>query len=266
MPELPEAHTIAQGLNEALCGKTLKAVQILDGTALTGHGSTEPVFGFEDFLGRKILSVSRRGKGILFSMQGVSRAILVQLGMTGQVLLQDSPGHCRARFLTEEGPAAHYLDTRRLGRVRLVSPETEEAVDALSPEFTPEYLACVLSHRTAKIKALLLDQKLVAGLGNIYATEALFRARIRPKRSGGSLKKREVLALHRAIRKSLQAGIRWRGASIANYVDAHGDKGEVQRHFLAYARQGKPCRRCGDILKRVVVAARGSVFCPGCQK
>lgn len=265
MPELPEAHTIACSLEGRMKGHVLKDIVVRDATALTGHKNKSSVPSVQDYLGRKICRVSRWGKAVALELEE-GRKILVKLGMTGQLLWGQGAAESRVVFHTSGGIVC-YKDRRRLGRIELCQQGSLPllGVDALSPDFNQKTFYQRLRHRTASIKSLLLDQGFVSGIGNIYATEALFLAGIRPAKKGGALSPAETGRLVQALQAVLKKGIRYRGSSIATYVDALGRPGTAQRHFAAYGRQGKPCKRCQTELKKITIGGRGSVFCPKCQ-
>jgi formamidopyrimidine-DNA glycosylase len=203
-------------------------------------------------------------------------SLIVRLGMTGQLLWAEDGGgfrpdrHTHAELNFDQGGVLYYRDVRKFGEMFLLPTDgVEEAlhvgVEPLESTFTPDVLgrACRCS---SKIKSLLLNQTKIAGIGNIYADEALFRAGIRPTRRAASLRREEIRALHRAIREVLRAGIRHRGSSIANYRDASGQPGRFVARHRVYQRQGKPCRVCGTAIRRIVLGQRGTHFCPACQR
>lgn len=234
--------------------------------------------------------MTRRGKYILTELDSPGDAnllrgrgaepelLVVHLGMTGQLRLVEPEvpllTHTHVIFELESGVQLRFRDIRRFGRVLL---GTEEELvrerklprlgpEPIDPEFTSGDLRARLRGRRAPVKALLLDQAVVAGVGNIYADESLFRARIRPARPGGSLSRAAVARLHEALRESLLAGIRNRGSSVDDYVDAWGEKGSQQEQLLVYGRAGDPCVRCGRPLSLVRLAGRSTVFCRRCQR
>jgi formamidopyrimidine-DNA glycosylase len=199
--------------------------------------------------------------------------------MTGQLLwTKDAPDapapYARAVLTMEDGAMVTFADARRFGRAWFLPVGAAErrrawggrtGVDAMSPRFTARGLGDALRGRTAAVKGLILDQRIVAGVGNIYADEALFRARIHPTRAGGALTTAEVARLHRAIRDRLRMGIAVGGASFDRYRDAHGGRGGMQDLFLVHRRRGEPCPRCRTTIEKGVVAQRGTYWCPRCQ-
>ena len=234
--------------------------------------------------GRRIVAVRRRGKFVVFDLDG-GEALIVSLRMTGQLLFHEN-GAPEERFLRAvirfaDGTALHFADTRKFGRMAVVDAAVLErdpprgkaplheslGVEPLSRTFTVKWLSAFLQRRRrAPIKPLLLDQRGIAGVGNIYAIEALWRAKIHPLRKAGSLRAQEVARMHEALRWVLHKGIRYGGASRRDYVDARGNEGRMQREFKVYAREGEPCPRCGRAIVRTVVAGRGTFHCPRCQR
>ncbi len=227
--------------------------------------------------GRRIERVARRGKYILCHLD-TAELLVVHLGMTGQLryVTPDVPllTHTHAIFSLDGGAELRYRDVRRFGR--LLFGTEEDLVRArklprlgpepIDPDFRPLDLMERLRGRRAPLKALLLDQGVVAGVGNIYADESLFRARLRPDRPAGSLSRASVVRLHGALRESLLTGIRNRGSSVDDYVDAWGEKGRQQEELLVYGRAGEPCVSCGRPLSIVRLAGRSTVFCRRCQR
>lgn len=235
--------------------------------------------------GRTIRSVGRRGKFVVFELDD-GEALIVSLRMTGKLLFQTeratADAYTRATVLFEDGSVLDFADTRKFGRMAIVDqselagePPSGGArmplhrslgIEPLSRRFTARWLAELLRRRSrAAIKPLLLDQRAIAGVGNIYAIEALWRARIHPLRTAGSLKPAEVVRLREAIRWVLHKGIRLGGASRRDYRDARGNRGRMQREFNVYDRAGEPCPRCGRAVVRTVVGGRGTFHCPRCQ-
>lgn len=275
MPELPEVETIRRQLAQHVGGRTITDVEVLDPLLV----DPEDPRSFEHRVsGRSIEGLRRTGKYLFVDLDG-GEALALHLRMTGQLLWSpaepdEAVPHARAVFRIDDGSVITFADVRRFGRAWLLPPgraDRERAwggrtgVDAMSPRFTAHGLGHSLSGRTAAIKALILDQRIVAGVGNIYADEALFRARIHPRRPGGSLSPAEVSRLHRAIRDRLRMGISVGGASFDRYRDAHGGLGGMQDLFLVHRRRGEPCPRCRTTIEKGVVAQRGTYWCPRCQ-
>lgn len=253
------------------------------------HRVTDPVPArhiAQRLAGRSIVRVGRRGKLVVLELDG-GEALIVSLRMTGKLLFRDANAvddpYVRAVFRFGDGTLLRFADTRKFGRIAVVDlADLDDAarervrgaplhrslgVEPLSRRFTVAWLAAMLARRgRAAIKPLLLDQREIAGIGNIYAIEALWRARIHPLRSAGSLRPDEVVRLHDAIRWVLRKGIRFGGASMRDYRDSRGERGRMQQEFAMYGRSGEPCPRCGARIVRTVVGGRGTFHCPRCQR
>lgn len=220
--------------------------------------------------GRRVASVKRRGKKILIGLEPAG-ILCIHLGMTGQLTVEsaDAPTKPHTHFLVEvdDRKQLRFRDPRRFGGIWWLDDE-KEAESGLGPEpltIRPQRLARLLSRTRRAIKAALLDQALIAGLGNIYADEALFRARIHPLAPAHALTVDHVRRLNRAIKLILRQAIRHRGSSISDYIDVNGQSGRFQNLHQVYGREGKPCTNCGTPLQRIVVCGRSTHFCPRCQ-
>jgi len=272
MPELPEVETIRRTLAEHVSGRTIKAVELYWPDAVVSWGN----LGFTEIVsGRMIEGLGRRGKYLLFGLSG-GWTLVAHMRMTGRLLYYkqaELPAkHTHVLFRLDQGEL-HFNDVRKFGR--LVAVPTSEhlllpSLAKLGPEplesvFTPEVFSQRLGTQKRPIKSALLDQEVVAGLGNIYADEALFLAHVNPWRPGHSLNEREIQALHGAIVKVLRAGIAAQGTSFRDYRDANGEKGAFQEQLYVYGRAGKPCRDCGRPLEKGRLGGRTTVFCPRCQ-
>lgn len=216
--------------------------------------------------GRIIQRLRRRGKQIFFDLDG--GVLYVHLGMTGKLLWNGEPGkYTRAVFELDHGVLL-YDDVRQFGRVEFFEtlPKVFESAgpDALGISFDDFHAR--LSQRHGQIKALLLNQSFLAGIGNIYADETLFAARIHPRAAVSRLSKRRAEQLYRSLLEVLNAAIAQRGSSVSNYVDSAGERGSFQQMHNVYGRAGKPCPRCGATIRRVVIAQRGTHYCPRCQR
>jgi formamidopyrimidine-DNA glycosylase len=277
MPELPEVETVVRGLRTVLPGRTITAVRL---------GKTDfidnPTALAESLPGSRIVSASRLGKFIRLELEAGERPgahperrqFVVHLGMTGRLLVcsPDEPcaKHTHAWFELDDGRELRYVDPRRFGRMLLVNDSVIAVLasrlgqDPL--EISRAEFARLFSRRRATIKSLLLDQRLLRGVGNIYADESLWLARLHPARPGGSLHAGELARLFRALRIVLRSAIRWRGSSIVNYVDERGEPGGYQHRHRVYQREGKPCARCGARVRRMVIIGRSAHFCPRCQR
>ena len=270
MPELPEVETYVRELRPQLEGK-----RVVQGHVHWPRIIAQPdVSLFLDLIrGRRFDSFERRGKYILLGLDS-GESLIIHLRMTGEIRVHpatvEADKHTHLLLDLESGERLHYRDPRKFGRVWLVN-DPATILGRLGPEpfstgFTLAGLAERLAGRTASIKALLLDQTILAGVGNIYADEALFMAKIDPRRAGGSLSPAEIDALHGAVRAVLQAGIDGRGSSLQNYAPPAGEKGSFQEQHQVFRRTDQPCYHCGTPIRRVVLAQRSTHFCPICQK
>ncbi|HEX7474982.1 MAG TPA: bifunctional DNA-formamidopyrimidine glycosylase/DNA-(apurinic or apyrimidinic site) lyase [Dehalococcoidales bacterium] len=270
MPELPEVETTINDLKPDVEGRTIAEVEIPD-----DHAIATPSAGKfkKELAGQKIISLSRRGKHLLFKLDN-GRFLIVHLRMTGSLLIKkatDEPEKfVRVIIRLTGGNAIHFRDPRRFGRMWLVD-DPNNIVGNLGPEpleadFTPAVLASILKGRKTPIKSTLLDQKLIAGIGNMYADEALYHARIHPLLPAGNLKKAEIDRLFEAIQFVLRQGIREKGASTETYIRPGGIKGEAHLQFRVAHQKGKTCPVCGGPIERIVVGQRGTFYCPRCQK
>lgn len=284
MPELPEVETVRRQLDPELAGRVIEAVEVLD------PYFTKPreVAGFErSATGRTLAGVGRRGKYLLLEFDD-GDTLVIHLRMTGNLILADRDGerpapdgriyvppkgaHLKARFALDGDLELRFYDPRRFGRGFIAGPAELESylgerlgVEPLSAEFTVDELARVTDGRRGPLKSFLLDQKGVAGIGNIYADEALHRARLHPLSPGGSMKREHHEALHRGIVEALGRGVELGGASIDDYRDAMGGNGSMQEEFLVHLREGEACLACGGTVNRIVVGGRSTYYCPGCQ-
>jgi formamidopyrimidine-DNA glycosylase len=276
LPELPEVETLAADLRPLLVGRTVAGCD-LRFPAIVRY--PDPALFTELVVGRRIEALTRRGKYLLHHLDGWQGLLLVvHLGMTGQWRCVEAgapePDHLHAVFTLDDGRLLRYRDVRRFGRL-LAGSERElvgaRALPRLGPEpidpsFTAADLYRRLHARRAPLKALLLDQAVVAGVGNIYADESCFRARLRPDRPANTLSRRSVTRLREALDSSLRQAILNRGSTVATYRDAWGQIGGEQERLQVYGRAGEPCLRCGRPLARVRLAGRSTVYCRRCQR
>jgi formamidopyrimidine-DNA glycosylase len=271
MPELPEVETIRRQLEPAVRGRAIEALEILDARWSAPLAPAE----LADALGgRRVEELRRRGKYLDWSLEGGIH-LLMHLRMTGTLLLDPplAPAHTRVRIALEGGRELLFVDPRRFGTGQLVAGEAalEEfyaqrlGVEPFDEAFTPALLRELARGRAAPIKAFLLDQRMVAGVGNIYADEALFRAGVHPRRAAGALRPAQYALLRDAIREVLLAGIDARGASIDDFRHLDGARGSFQDRFLVHRRGGEPCVRCGTTITKLVVGGRGTYVCVHCQ-
>ena len=272
MPELPEVETVRRRLLPHLTGRTLREVEILD-FRLTDPEPPEVVAA--RLQGVRVETLGRRGKYLIFQLDD-GAALLVHLRMTGNLLWlpeppERDPRFRRARALLDDGSYLAYTDARRFGTWRVAEDGAEAYLAGkLGPEplgdWKPADLVRALNGRKAPVKAALLDQRVVAGVGNIYADEALFAARIHPASPAGRLSRARVARVHAAVIAALEAGIEAQGASIRDFRTPDGGYGSAQERFVAYGRGGEPCVVCGTPLRRTVIAQRGTSYCPRCQR
>ncbi len=265
MPELPEVETERGRLAARLEGRTIARAGI-DDPRLTRP--EEPAWIAARLAGERVEAVERRGKYLVLRLTG-GEVLLVHLRMTGGFRYEPAT-HERAVLELDDGTRVSYRDIRRFGTWLLLDPDEAEAHLAirLGPEplerrFTTAYLAERLRGRRAPVKAAILDQRTVAGLGNIYADESLWHARIHPLRPAGELSEDEVGRLQQGIRKALRLGIRRQGADLGDGAYAGG---RMQREFRVYGREGEPCGRCGTPIAKTRAGGRGTWYCPGCQR
>ena len=274
MPELPEVETIATDLRPHLVGRTIVRCDLRFPT-IVRH--PEPELFVDLVAGMRIESVKRRGKYILIGLEQ-ERVLVVHLGMTGQLRIVDPAtpiaDHTHAIFDLDEGKQLRYRDPRRFGRI-LLGTEADLLLaramprlgpEPIDPDFSAEQLYVALRRRKAPLKAVLLDQATVAGVGNIYADESLHRAGLRPDRVARRLSRKSAARLHESLRTSLETAIRNRGSSVDTYRDAWGELGGQQEVLLVYGRGGEPCYTCGRPLSSIRIAGRTTVFCRTCQR
>jgi formamidopyrimidine-DNA glycosylase len=282
MPELPEVETVRRRLLTCLPGLLVRDV-IVNDTTVSAQSEAELR---ALIAGRRVAGLRRRGKYLIVDLGAVegTRAgpgsgagpttAVVHLRMTGQLLFRPGPSDRPPRFIWRLDPQTDlaFQDVRRFGRLWAFDPAAEDEFFArMGPEpfgdaFSVAYLRGALEGRTAPLKSFLLDQRRIAGVGNIYADEALFRARLHPLRAAGSVGPREAQRLHAALLETLQAGIDHEGSSIESFVDPAGQRGSFQELLNVYQRTGEPCRVCGTTVERTVVGGRGTHYCPRCQR
>jgi len=271
MPELPEVETIRRGLERELVGHRIDGVD-WRGAKLRGGASPVPLAKLE---GQRVRAVRRHGKFLLWDLSG-GGTLLAHLGMTGKFLFA-GPGearrpHTHLVLSLDDERGLRFSDPRRFGLLKLFPkgagiPDLEHyGVDALDPAFTPEALRDMLSHSSAPLKAFLLDQTWIAGVGNIYACEAMWRARLSPTRAAKSVPRAKVAALHAGILGALRDSLAAGGASFNDYVDAIGTEGSFMLEVAVFQRAGQPCPRCGAKVKRIAQSGRSTFFCPRCQR
>jgi formamidopyrimidine-DNA glycosylase len=272
VPELPEVETVRGALSPVIEGARLEDVEIRDPRLVRPF---DPSIVAAALVGERVAGVGRRGKYLIFRFSS-DRSLLVHLRMTGSFraaargTLADGP-HTRAVLRLDNGSDVAYHDVRRFGTWELFeNGELQPYLEArLGPEplgrLTATQLGNRLEGRRAPLKSALLDQRRIAGLGNIYVDEALWISRLHPLRPAGSLLPEELRSLHRAIRSTLRRAIERQGSTLRDYAQPDGSYGSMQEEFRAYGRGGEPCDRCSGPLVRIVVGGRATTFCPECQ-
>jgi formamidopyrimidine-DNA glycosylase len=281
MPELPEVETVARGLQKSIAGRRILSVRLGKTDFIDDPAAVE-----QHLPGRQIEKVERYGKFMLLRLSARENSVwssengdaeqaslLVHLGMTGQLApcaaSQPCAKHTHVRFGLDDGRELRYTDPRRFGRMAyLAGALLAEELTAFGADpllVSAEEFASRIRARNAQIKALLLNQSVLRGVGNIYADESLWRAKIHPMRRGTELSRKQTQVLRRVLQDVLRKAILARGSSISDFLDAEGEPGEYQRQHRAYGREGKHCFRCGVTIRRAIVAGRSSYFCPKCQ-
>jgi len=291
MPELPEVETIRRDLAARLLGQSFASINLLS-PKTAPHPA---VFLADNLRGRKITKLERRGKLLIFSLSPVKKKLtgrqsaggkpdylLIHLKMTGQLIYLDRETkiagelpnkHTRAIFKFKNGGRLFFNDLRKFGYLKLVTADelarllkNNYGPEPLTPDFSLLFLRSALKNKKVKIKVLLLNQKIIAGLGNIYADEVLYAARINPERPAGSLKDAEIKKLWQVINVIIKKAIKYRGTTFRNYVDSRGQKGNFSDLLQVYGRTGQKCRRCRGLIVKKKVAGRGTHYCSCCQK
>ena len=271
MPELPEVETIARGLDKRVAGEAIESVWLGSKPEPLKSTAEEIVAALDS---KTISGVRRVGKHIVFDLASSNGSPaktsqwIVHLGMTGslRVSAPDVPveKHTHTILKLSSGRELRFVDPRRFGRLSVIEKFAAPGSEPLHISF--EDFVKLFRKRKTPIKSALLNQKLLSGVGNIYADEALFRAKVRPRRRASSLTQGELKRLHAELKKVLNHAIRLGGSSISDYVDADGEEGFFQLKHRVYGREGKPCLVCKTPIKRIVIAGRSSHYCPHCQK
>jgi formamidopyrimidine-DNA glycosylase len=274
VPELPEVETVRRQLEPVLVGRRFEHVDINDPRLTRPEDPAEVA---AELTGERVAALERRGKYLVVRFES-GRVLLIHLRMTG-TFLYAPPGtpadvpHQRAVVNLDDGSDVVYRDVRRFGTWLLVEPEDLDPYlaqrlggEPLGRSFTTKSLAASLASRKAPVKAALLDQRTLAGLGNIYVDEALWRARVHPLRPARELEADDVRALREGIKRALELGIRRQGATLSDYRQPDGRAGSMQTEFKVYGRLGEPCDRCGTPIEKTRVAGRGTWYCPDCQR
>lgn len=269
MPELPEVETIKNELAPQVIGDRFIGVDLFRPKAVR---VPSPETFCLRLIGREIMAIGRRGKYLLFQLSG-GQTFIVHLKMSGMLLLKDtsqkSEEHTSAIFRLDGSDDLHFVDQRRFGSMWLIEDPAEIigklGGEPLDPSFTPAVLGNLLSRRRVPIKVLLCDQHAIAGIGNMYADEALFAARIHPLKKANTLSDDEIERLHRGIVKVLEEGIKHKGASVNTYRRPDGGTGKAHLEFQVSHRRGEYCPQCDSSIRRVSLRGRGTYFCARCQ-
>lgn len=273
MPEMPEVESVVVGIRNHIVNRKIIDIKINKGDVIKYPSEMQFI---EALAQNTIKAINRRGKYIVLTMAN-DLLFVIHLRMTGRLLFatanQEIDKYSCVIFTLDDGNKFIYADIRRLGTLDVITKDELPRIkglytlgaEPLSKEFTAEYLAKICKH-TGKIKPLLLNQKYIAGLGNIYTDEALAISKIHPARLANSLTKAEIIALHTAINKVIGDGIADGGTSFRDYINSQGKKGAHQDHLYAYNRKGKPCKFCGAPIEKIVLNGRGTYFCPKCQR
>jgi formamidopyrimidine-DNA glycosylase len=284
MPELPEVETIRRQLEPELRGRRIERLEVFDSRWTR---PADPKGVEREVSGRVIAAMRRRGKYLLLDLdRGVT--LVMHLRMTGNLLLVDEEylvaavdesdsgatedPYLRARFSLDDGRELRFSDARRFGEAFVLRTDAIDdrftgrvGIEPLSDRFTAEAIERLAAGRRAPLKSFLLDQAGIAGVGNIYADEALWRAELHPLSPAGSMRREHAEALRDGIVGALRAGLDGGGASVDDYLDSRGERGSMQDEFLVHRREGEPCPRCGMAIRRILVSGRSTYFCPGCQ-
>jgi formamidopyrimidine-DNA glycosylase len=265
MPELPEVETIKRELEKSVLGKKITAI-IINNPKVIKEPSIEKFK--KGLIGAVIENILRKGKALIFVLSN-SKFLLVHLRMTGQLVYPGKAAQARVIFKLSDGKLLDFNDRRLLGELRLVDDwKNLQFFKTLGPEIydlTAEKFSQMLKDKKTKIKPLLMDQTFICGVGNLYAVEALFRAKIYPERSSSTLSEKEKENLFKEIKDVLNEAIRFGGSSIDQYVQLAGKRGDYVKHHKVYGREKKPCLICKTPIKRIAMGGRGTYFCPKCQ-
>jgi formamidopyrimidine-DNA glycosylase len=278
MPELPEVEVVRRDLEREVVGKKIKSVEVNGMRSIRRYRQRKPFTSALE--GRKITGVDRKGKYLILKLDD-GNALVVHLGMAGQLLRAKTarepvPKHTHVTIVFTQGGQLRFVDPRTFGEMFVASydgieQEVDElahlGIDPLETAMSWDYFGELVAQRHAKLKPALMDQKFLAGIGNIYSDEILFTAGLRWDRMSDSLSPEEVRRLYRSVVETLQDAVKYRGSSLADeqYVDLFGNKGEYQLHHKVYAREGDPCRRCRQPIVREKAGGRSTFFCAACQ-
>lgn len=269
MPELPEVETIKRYLNKAIVGQKIAEVEVLSKKQFSGRA--------KDIKGTKVIGLERRAKHLIVNFDNAN-SLLIHLKMTGQLVWTpranaDLPGKTTRIIIRFDKGTLFFNDMRKFGWIRILNKDQLDqelkryGPEPFSKDFSIKYLQSIFQKTSKPIKTVLLDQEKIAGLGNIYANEALFEAKINPRKPAKALNQKEISRLKQAIVYVLKQGIKYEGSSAADevYIKPDGSAGRYQQHFLVYQKQKQKCQKCGATIKRVNLGGRGTFFCPKCQ-
>lgn len=271
MPELPEVETLKRQLQRTIVGKKISQVIVLREKSFQGNP--------KEIIGKKIIEVERRAKILIIKLTGnlhpaTYNYLIIHLKLTGQLIYQSKANkHTRVIIEFSDKSRLYFNDLRVFGWIRIIKTKNEKqkmknnfGPEPFSQEFSAGYLKNIFSKTARAIKLVLLDQQLISGIGNIYSSEALWKAGIRPTKQARKLSNLEIKKLREAIIMVLEKGIESGGASDNTYRQLNGMSGQYQKHFLVYERDGKKCRKCQNIIKRIKIGGRGTFYCPKCQR
>jgi formamidopyrimidine-DNA glycosylase len=278
MPELPEVEVMRRDLEREVVGKKIKSVEVTGARSVRRHKNKKD---FVDVLtGRKIMAVQRRGKYLVMKLDGTD-ALVVHLGMSGQLLRaktarEKAPKHTHVVITFTQGGLLRFVDPRTFGEMFVtqydeIDQQVDElahlGLDPLETALSWDLFGRMLAEKKTKLKPLLMDQKFIAGIGNVYSDEILFEAGLKWERQSDSLSQQEVRRLYRAISETLQGAVKYRGSSLADegYVDLFGKPGEYQDHHQVYGREGQSCTRCRRPIQRARYSNRSTFYCDACQ-
>ena len=271
MPELPEVETVVRGLRRTILGKKIKNLKIFPSRVL--HSS--PALLKRNLIRQRIQEISRRGKNIIIKLSS-GDLLVIHLGMTGNLFYLNRPAfmgkHDHIDLEFSDKTYLRYSDIRKFGKFKLVKSSQsakEEVLKKLGPEpleISRDDFVQLLQKKKGRIKSVLLNQSIIAGIGNIYADETLFEAKIHPLQKVSDISRNGLIKLHQAIQKILRKAIKAGGSSVDNYRDVNGESGFFQFYHKVYGREGEPCKRCGTKIKRIIINQRSTHFCPRCQK
>lgn len=266
MPELPEVETIKRELEKAVLGKKITKVCVHNPAVIRQPSIEKFKAGLQ---GVSVKRVLRRAKMLILELSG-GQALTIHLKMTGRLIYPGNDQGSRVSFHLSDGKILDFFDQRLFAELRLIDDwRSLPFIRGLGPEpfdLKPEAFRALLSKKKTRIKPLLMDQTVISGIGNLYAAEALFRARINPARPANSLSDKEKGILFKEIQETLQEAIQYKGSSVDDYVQLSGEPGDYVRYHKVYDREGKPCVACKTPIKRIALGGRGTYFCPRCQK